>query len=410
MRFLRNIAVLGLGSMGAQFNPLLLSPIILRLYDPEAFGAFGVAVTVSTFSGVIATLKMEHAVIQARTEAEAERMYWAVHRMAIVLSVVLAAISSLATYALFPGTLSLWNILLILPQAVCMALIRIKQYYMLKIQNYGLQARTRIMQSGLTAGITILAGFLLANAVVLQLAALLAIIATLMVLPAPRRRPFTFATLRFALRKHRKFLYFSLPGETMNTMTVLAPQFLFAQVFGLAAGGQMAQTNRILLTPSKLIGGAIMEVFYRTALTDKSEAGNQALLFRYLSTAALNATIGIPLFTILYVYAEELIPFVFGKEWVELGVYVRVLAPAICVMFVFGPLTNLHYVLGTQVVDMLANMIFLLGIFLSVWWAQTPIEALTYMSYVIIVSIIGNNVVILFSVLKLNMASRKECA
>lgn len=66
--------------------------------------------------------------------------------------------------------------------------------------------------------------------------------------------------------------------------------------------------------------------------------------------------------------------------------------------------------MGAQVADMLANMISLLGILFSAWWVQSLLEALTYMSYVIIVSVVGNNTVTVFSVLKLNLADCKKCA
>lgn len=161
----------------------------------------------------------------------------------------------------------------------------------------------------------------------------------------------------------------------------------------------MAQTNRILMTPSKLVGGAIMEVFYRTALADKTGKTGQTLMTRYLSTAALNAVIGVPMFALLYLYAEQLVPFAFGHEWAELGIYIKILAPAICVLFIFGPLANMHYVLGTQVVDMIVNFVSLTGMFLSITLAGTKIEALQGMSWVIITVNLLNNMVIVGAIL-----------
>lgn len=395
------MAVQGLGTIGAQFIPILLSPIILRLYAPEAFGEFGVAITVATFSGIVATLKMEHGVIQASTEAEAARTYWSVLYVGLFLSTLISLIACLSLTYFYPHLLSFWNIVLVPMQAAAMVLMRLKSYYVLKIEAYSIQARTRILQSALSAGLTILIGLLYANAITLQIALLLAVILTLLQLPAPFKRAFSWRSMSFVLRKHRKFLYFSLIGDTMNTLTVLAPQFLFAQIFGLAGGGQMAQTNRILMTPSKLVGGAIMEVFYRTALTDKSGKGDgKSLLFRYLTTALLNASIGIPLFALLYFYAEAIVPFVFGPEWIELGTYIKTLSAAICVLFIFGPLANMHYVLGTQIIDMIANIVSLTGIFFAITLAGSPLAALQNMAWIIISVTLLNNLFILAAILK----------
>lgn len=408
MKFLKNVAVQALGTMGAQFIPILLSPIILRLYAPEAFGEFGVAITVATFCGIMATLKMEHGVIQASTEAEAARTYWSVLYVSLSLSTALSLLTCLILAWVSPHLLSFWSMVLVPMQAAAMVMMRLKSYYVLKIEAYPIQARTRIIQSALGAGLTILMGLLYANAITLQLALLLAVSLTLLQLPAPRGRRFSWRSMAFVLKKHRKFLYFSLVGDTMNTLTVLAPQFLFAQVFGLAAGGQMAQTNRILMTPSKLVGGAIMEVFYRTALADKSGKGDQSLMFRYLSTALLNAVVGIPLFVTLYVFAEDIVPFVFGPEWVELGIYIKTLAAAICVLFIFGPLANMHYVLGTQVIDMIANIVSLTGIYFAITLADNHIIALQNMSWVIITITLANNLMILGMILRQRKPTRGQ--
>ena len=401
MRFLKNVAVQGLGTIGAQLIPIMLSPIILRLYAPEAFGEFGIAITVATFSGIVATLKMEHGVIQAATEAEAARTYWSVLYSGLALSTLISILACILLTILNPGLLSFWNMVIVPVQAGSMVVMRLKSYYILKIEAYPLQAKTRFMQSLLGATLTIMLGLLHASAIALQLALLLAVIFAITRFPAPYKRSFSRRAMSFVLKKHRKFLYFSLIGDTMNTLTVLAPQFLFAQVFGLVPGGQMAQTNRILMTPSKLVGGAIMEVFYRTALTDKSATGDSSsLLYRYLTTALLNTTLGVPLFIVIYLYAQDIVPFLFGPEWIELGTYIKILSPAICVLFIFGPLANMHYVISTQVVDMIANIVSLAGIVVAVTVANTPIDALHSMSWIIIVVTLGNNLCILGAILR----------
>ena len=162
----------------------------------------------------------------------------------------------------------------------------------------------------------------------------------------------------------------------------------------------MAQTNRILMTPSKLVGGAIMEVFYRTALADKAGKGGATLMFRYLTTALLNAIIGIPLFTILFFFAEDIVPFVFGPDWAELGHYIKAMAVAIGVLFILGPLANMHYVLGTQIIDMFANIVLLVCIVIAVTSSNNEIAALKNMSFAIIGVTVLNNVMIFFFILR----------
>ena len=69
---LRASLLLLLGSAAAQAIPLLLGPLLTRLYSPEEFGRFQLFASVATNLAVLGCGRYEFALPLARDEAEAQ--------------------------------------------------------------------------------------------------------------------------------------------------------------------------------------------------------------------------------------------------------------------------------------------------------------------------------------------------
>ena len=89
---LRATLTLLMGGALAQLIPLLLGPVITRLFTPEAFGALTAFTTVSATVAVIACARYEFALPMARQEAEA--------RTLLLLCLRILALVTLASWGL----------------------------------------------------------------------------------------------------------------------------------------------------------------------------------------------------------------------------------------------------------------------------------------------------------------------
>ena len=70
--FLRNILVLMTGTASVQLMNFLITPIITRLYSPEAFGALGLFSSTITFTVVAVTLSYPIALVIERRDRNVE--------------------------------------------------------------------------------------------------------------------------------------------------------------------------------------------------------------------------------------------------------------------------------------------------------------------------------------------------
>ena len=70
--FLKNIATLASGTVIALIIPILMAPILTRIYLPEDYGLLGVFMSITSLTGILAVLQLSQAVIIS--ESDEERM------------------------------------------------------------------------------------------------------------------------------------------------------------------------------------------------------------------------------------------------------------------------------------------------------------------------------------------------
>jgi hypothetical protein len=68
--FFKNILILMTGTVSVQLMNFLLTPIITRLYSPEAFGALGLFLSIIGIVVVVAALSYPTAIVIGKSELE----------------------------------------------------------------------------------------------------------------------------------------------------------------------------------------------------------------------------------------------------------------------------------------------------------------------------------------------------
>src|SRR5699024_10541627 len=87
--FIRNVLLLVTGTAGAQLITVLVSPIITRLYGPEAFGIMGTFSAIANIIIPIAALTYPVAIVLPKKDNEAKTLI----KLSISISMVLSIIS-----------------------------------------------------------------------------------------------------------------------------------------------------------------------------------------------------------------------------------------------------------------------------------------------------------------------------
>ena len=99
--YFKNVLTLVSGTSVAQLIPVLISPILTRLYSPEDFGLLALIVSISTIFGSLVSLKYELAIVLPKENKKALHITLVSLIFSFVFSVIL-----LFVFIIFKGAIS----------------------------------------------------------------------------------------------------------------------------------------------------------------------------------------------------------------------------------------------------------------------------------------------------------------
>jgi len=354
--FMRNVAMIASGAALAQALLLLVSPLLTRLFSPEAFGLLGMFMAVAGIIGPSAALRYELAIPVARTELMAGTLLY----LCLIVAAALSALSGVIVilWAEDIGALldapALAPYLYLLPIHIfAMGAFLALSQWAARREHFAVLARNPMTRSvaaiavQLGAGIAALGqGWLIIGFLAGHVAAALGLFARLMRREAEALRPprRLRASLVAAARRFRRFPVFAAPQELLNALSQQLPNLVLAAFFGPVVLGLYWLTMRVLQAPAQLIGQSVRQVFYQR-ICDLLNRGGSSFSLMAKTTGAL-ALVGALAFVPVIAFGPMLFALIFGEEWREAGEYARWVAlwswvgfanvPAVCGLQAMG--------------------------------------------------------------------------
>ncbi|MGI9403512.1 MAG: oligosaccharide flippase family protein [Hyphomicrobium sp.] len=329
--FIRNIAILSTGTAFAQVITVSVSPILSRLYDPEAFGILGVIISIAGPLTMIAALRYEQAIVLARDDEEAVNVL-------VLCCAVVSSICALSAFVMVSagdwiatqlGAPAAAALLLAVPFFVFFGgsfrnlsawANRRKSYVRLSIASISRSATIAATQVALglaSSGGGLVYGRILGSAVA-------NFVLGVRIFQEERRiiaQAVGFRSLKAAALAHDQFPKYSMPRTLLVSVSRNLPTIFLAAFFSPAAAGLYWFTARLLEMPTTLIGNAVRRVFYERAVALHHD-GKSVLPLLTKTTLALMA-MGVVGVAFIIATAPPLFDFVFGSEWRPAGVYAQ---------------------------------------------------------------------------------------
>ena len=324
------------GGTLAQALPLLLGPLLTRLYTPVEYGQFSYIWSAATTLGVIGCARFEFALPMEREEGRAAVLLGLCARvlaMVLAVSVVVAAVMA-------QGLPLAWTLpLAVLASSLTQTLVQ----WGTRAESFKALAVSRVLQYGGGALLQVACGLLAWGAFGLMWGALLAALLALPLLmrPAPqggwRSLWHTPAQgLREMARKHRDFPLFNTPHAFAGALQDSLSLWLIGAWIGDARMGFWALALRYLKAPAGLVGGAISQALYpKLAQAASLDEGRRLVRHTLLMLGGL----AFALMVALMLLGPWLFRTLFGESWREAGELARALAPYIAAHFVAAPLS-----------------------------------------------------------------------
>jgi len=398
----KNVSIMVLGRVVAQVVPILLTPLIARIYSPEEFGVFGVYSTIVAIVSMVSSGRYCLTVILPKKRKTAEQLLMLASLITIIVTLTFFLLMVLSGGGLFKilnvEELNTYSLLMIL-DILFLGLYEPLYSFGLRQKKYKILSFNIIMQSLTVLVSRLLFGYFINTGYGLLVSHLLGhSISYILLFFKLKVHRINFGEklvkLRVLAKKYIAFPRYSLPADILSMGANLSPNLFLNGLFGTVPTGYYSMSDKILGAPLWLITSAIGDVFKQEAAQSFREEGNCYKVF--VKTAKTLFFLGIIPFILIFLFVPFLIPILLGQDWTPVGDFIRILSIMYFAKFVVHPVSYVVYIIKKQRLNILfqsMRFLSLVGALLFGYYKNNLYSALiswsvlTTISYILIFKI-----------------------
>lgn len=403
--FAKNVVTLITGTTIAQAIPIIITPILTRMYTPEDFGVLALFVAIVTIIGSVANGRYELAIMLPSDDDEAIN----IAALALLISTVLSFLLFLPSFflneyiaaSLNSQFIGFW--LYFVPLVVWfLGLYNVLSYLNNRMKNYKSIAASVVYRSVVQASVQIGVGSVKATAGGLISGQIMAnIVANARLIYNTRKYYRLSAINRSSMggvaRRYISFPKYSMWAILANTLSYQFLNVIISLFYSMSTLGFYSLAQRILGLPTSLIGDSIGRVYFQQATIEKRETGKASKVFR--STTRRLLLMSCIFFLPLYFILPFVFSVAFGQEWRVAGEYAQLLLPVFMFRFVSAALSTTNSVFEKQGLSLLWQiglLILSIGSLVISWYYDIEFEGFLEI-YSLLISL---HYIILYFILK----------
>lgn len=373
--FVKNVLTLLTGSAISQVVIYLSILILTRLFSPDFFGIYMLFTSATLILKPLATLQYEFALVLPKNDKDAINLF----AFSILLSVFFCLL--LLVFILFfkDGILDFFNIdklanfIYLLPLSVFFtACVSTFDYWNNRTNMFKNISKGLLLKSSVMSSSQIYTGFSSLNSLGLIPGILLGYFFQLLFLikmslksMAELFKNISLKQMFFLAKKYKDIPIFNTIINLTNTLSNELPVLLITKYFGVANSGIYGLAVKFTKAPVGIFQQSVSQVFFNKASKIYNDDGD--LYEMVLKTAKNLLLLSIFIFIPLLVVSFYL-NIIFGDDWIDVGLYSRILIPWLFFAFLSNPITPLIIILNKQKTIVFYDISLLVLRFLALFW------------------------------------------
>jgi O-antigen/teichoic acid export membrane protein len=367
--FLKNTGKVASGAVLSQVLPIISQILLVRMLVPESFGQFAGWMAFVSVLAVVVTLRLEHSLVLEETYVQRQRVLLAIRLTTILISIctilIYFSVESLIGWSFDFGSVGLICGVL---SAICMADNKVMLSFYSSSEKYRKLNYQRLAFAFSTSCGQLVLCYYNPGAESLYWGYTVGGLVCLVFAYNQTKLPFDslFRTKQMLVRlwtQRKRFIIYSLPADTISTVSGQLPIILVIFMYGDAIGGYLALVLRMVGAPLGLVSLAILDVFKGNAVRVRVEDASYSKL--YARTFGILVAVCSLYVMLSYGVAGYLFELIFGKEWATAGIIAAVMTPLFASRFVASPLSYMVYLTQNQQVDLIWQFVMLLVVCLT---------------------------------------------
>jgi len=372
--FVQSTMVIATGSAIAQAIPVVLTPVLTRLYTPAEIGLLGLYTAFISFATNATTLGYSQAIVSGRDDEEGADLAVISSLIVLPMSLIGAAILLILVRGnwLGYGELPIWTTIAMAVSLILSGLYFTLRYWLVRVGEYRVISTATVAQSVgrmATQIVTGLAGF---GWLGLALGEVIGRASGLGRMWRQMSSSFTVAAsgitpsrIRIAAQRYWKFPALTAPSSMLNSLALVLPVPLITMMFGVTDAGHFTIASRVMQLPVAFIGVSVGDVFHSKLAQVSREQPERAegLLAKVSGSLFL---IGIVPLLIVAFFGSSLFSTILGEEWAKAGSIASVLVPWVLFQFAVSPVSRVVQIYQGQEYKFLFDVAAICGVLGSI--------------------------------------------
>jgi O-antigen/teichoic acid export membrane protein len=346
----KSVLTLMSGNVLSQSIPILISPLLTRLFDSSQFGELALFLSILNICVAISNGKYSSSLLLPDKKKDINNLVFLSIFISVCFVVLLYVLIFLNKQFVFFELALRDSFLYILPLIVL--LVSFQQVYLSlsnKFEHYKSIAIAKTTQSLTSSLSNVSLGFLQFGSVALIFSSSLAFFTSTLYLS--RNTGFQFrlkdvykSSVKKLAAKYKDFPFFTMPQSLLYQLVVQVPVFFIQDVYTVSILGFYALSKRVLTVPTNIISASIGQVYYKQA-SDYFNNNKKEELFKISRKSICYMFIISSLVSLLvYSFLPDIFILFFGEDWRQAGVISQYLLIYLVSAFTISPFSQIYLV------------------------------------------------------------------
>lgn len=359
MSYKKNISTLALGNTLAQAIPILISPILTRIYDPKDFGLFGIYMACVMVLSSLANGQYHLAIVLPTSNNKAFHIsilsFIVTCILIFLLYVLILLFDDYIVFLLKIPEMKFW--IYIIPISVF--LIGINQIFLYKntrIKNYRIISFSNIYRTVIMSSSQVFLNYFFKDVTGLILGMIFGSITAIIYLIKTSKDNIykvKYKTILAVARYYKEFPRINTINNLLYNIGQYSIYIVIGFVYSIEYVGFFTLVQRVMLVPSTIIANAVGQVFYQKISTSiKTNEVYKDLIY----TLKIMISSSFIIFLLIYLFIQDIFVIVFGEKWIEAGEVAMCLTPLFFFQFIRSSINMITLVYKKQKVQMYINI------------------------------------------------------
>lgn len=343
--FIRDTFKLLAGTVVAQAIPLLLQPVLSRIFTTSDYAVYGVYFSILSWFDVISSGRYELAVTLPEKDEDAVNL---VAGGILISAVLFFFLLFIVFFFHAPISVLLHNpnlatfLYLIPPTLLIMSAGKMLNIWLIRKQAFAKASYNKVVQKSSEVTADFSFGLLrFSNGLILG-DLFGRICMAIMAFRQSLKTGFDLkminrTRMKAIMKRHRQLPLFNSIPALMNTSATLFPILLISSKYTVADSGSFNFTRLVLMVPMSFLAYSISQVLFQRVTKSKNEKSSIRHIIRLLIKNL--GIIAIALFIIIFAGGPQLFSIIFGKHWAMAGTFSRIMVFSFALQFVVSPLS-----------------------------------------------------------------------